>query len=301
MESSAKRDLYQEVTGKIIASLEKGVVPWHQPWGYIEPPQNHFTGHKYRGVNLLLFLIGEYQTPYFGTIKQINAAGGKVKKGAKSVPVYFHDTLYKDRKTGRRIPPDEAKTLIKAGQKEKISAFSFMRLFPVFNMSDVEGCPVKPLTAKGNTDNQEIAVCRDFLAELTSPPALEHGHGSAYYLPKKDIVCMPDLLSFEGSQEYYSTLFHELVHATGHESRLNRKTLQDALKFGDTNYSREELTAEIGCAFLCNHLGIATPKVHENQAAYIQNWLTRLRKDKTFVWDASTDAQAAFSFLVNAY
>jgi len=145
-----------------------------------------------------------------------------------------------------------------------------------------------------------IAVCQDLLASIKALPAIEHGFDSAYYMPRLDRVCMPDLSSFTGSEEYYSTLFHELVHATGHESRLNRPTLKDALKYGDTNYSKEELTAEIGTAFLCNHLGISTPSVHDNQAAYIAGWLSVLKKEKSFVWEASTDAQAAYSYLVNA-
>jgi len=141
MENQAKRDLFSEVTGKIIASLEKGVVPWHQPWGYIEPPQNHFNGHKYRGINLLLFLMGGFSTPYFATIKQINEAGGRVKKGSKSTAVYFRETLYKDKASGKRISEEEAKQRIKKGRKNDVTAYSFMRLYPVFNMSDVERVP----------------------------------------------------------------------------------------------------------------------------------------------------------------
>ena len=296
--SHVKRDLFLEATSQIIASLEKGIVPWQRPWGHIEPPQNHFSGHKYRGINLVLFLMGDYKTPYFGTIKQINEAGGKVKKGAKSSFVYFRDYLYKDRATGKRISETEYKERVKSGKKETVSSLSFIRMYPVFNLSDVEGCPVKPSTSKGNEDNQPIAVAQDFITGLKTAPPIEHGHHSAYYVPATDRICMPDLSQFIGSEEYYSTLLHELVHATGHPSRLNRPTLKDALKFGDTNYSKEELTAEIGTAFLCNYLGITTPAVQDNQAAYIGGWLAKLRKDKTFIWEASTDAQAAHSYLV---
>ncbi|WP_161492708.1 MULTISPECIES: ArdC family protein [Spirosoma] len=300
METTAKRDHFAEVTERIIKSLEHGVVPWHQPWGFIEPAQNHFTGHKYRGINQLLMLITNYETPYFATIRQINEAGGRVKKGAKSSAVYFHDCIYKDAKTGARLNEEEARARLKAGDKN-VSKYPYIRLFPVFNMQDVEGCPVKPVSHKGNSENQEIAVCADFVTGLNLGEKLLNSptSGQAYYSKSKDRILMPELSRFESSEHYYATLYHELTHFTGHASRLNRATLTDALKFGDTNYSKEELVAELGACFLCNRHGINTASVEDNAASYIQGWLTKLRKDKRFVWDAASEAQAAFTFLMD--
>lgn len=297
METIAKRDHFAEVTAKIIASLENGVVPWHQPWGFVEPAQNHFTGHRYRGINQLLMLLGEYKTPYFATIRQINEAGGKVKKGVKSTSVYFHDCIYKDAKTGARLSEEVARERLKAGDKN-ISKFPYIRLFPVFNMQDVEGCPVKPVSSKGNSENQEIAVCADFVTALNLGESLINSPTEdAYFNRAADVVVMPELTRFLSSEQYYATLFHELTHWTGHSTRLNRPTLTDALKFGDTNYSKEELVAELGACFLCNRHGINTATVEENAASYIANWLGKLKKDKKFIWDAASEGQAAFTFL----
>lgn len=293
-----KRDHFAEVTGKIIAQLEKGVVPWQQPWGFCEPAQNHFTGHRYRGINSLLMLLGDYKTPYFATIKQINDAGGRVKKGSKSTQVYFHDCIYKD-KNGARLTPDVALPRIKAGDPT-VKKYPFIRLFPVFNMDCVDGCPIKPAMRRNETDNHEIAACADFVTALKLGNQLRHAPiDEAFFHKKDDYVQMPPLDVFRSSELYYGVLFHELAHWTGHADRLNRKTLTESLKFGDTNYSLEELTAELGSTFLCNTFGIDTPDTLQNQAAYIANWLGVLKKNSRFIWDAASDAQAAFTYLID--
>ncbi|GAB3550585.1 ArdC family protein [Spirosoma fluminis] len=299
METIAKRDHFAEVTARVINSLEKGVVPWHQPWGFVEPAQNHFTGHKYRGINQLLMLLEPYQTPYFATLRQINEAGGKVKKGTKSTAVYFHDCIYRDAKTNARLKEEEALKRIKAGDKN-VKRYPYIRLFPVFNMQDVEGCPIKPVSRKGNAENQEIAICADFVAALNLGPKLINSPiEDAYFNKAADVVVIPELTRFETSEHYYATLFHELTHWTGHSSRLNRPTLTDALRFGDTNYSKEELVAELGACFLCNRHGIDTAKVQDNAHSYIANWLKKLKKDKKFIWDSASEAQAAYTFLMD--
>lgn len=297
METVAKRDHFAEVTARIITSLENGVVPWHKAWGFVEPGQNHFTGHRYRGINALLMLLDDYKTPYFATIRQINEAGGRVKKGAKSTPVYFHDCIFKD-KNGARLKPEEALQRLKNGDKS-VKKYPFIRLFPVFNMQDVEGCPVKPVSLRGNADNQEIDVCADFVAALNLGQSLIHNPVTdrAYYNRINDVLMMPHLSRFDSSEYYYATLFHELGHWTGHESRLNRSTLNDVKKRGDANYSQEELIVELNACFLCNRFGVDTPPIQENSAAYIGHWLSVLKKDKRFIWDAATDAQAAYTFL----
>ena len=293
---TTKRDFYAEVTARIIESLEKGVVPWHQPWGFMEPAQNHFSGHRYRGVNALLLLMGNFKTPYFGTINQINEAGGRVKKGSKSVPVYFHDRIYKD-KSGAKLPPEVGAARVKAGDKS-VSVYPFIRLFPVFNMADVEGCPVKPSCEILNENNEPLPVCADFVAALSSTVNItSENNPDALYNATKDLIVMPEIRQFISAEFYYMVLFHELTHWTGHESRLNRPTLKDALKFGDTNYSKEELIAELGACFLSNQFGIATPQIEANSTSYIDHWLGVLKKDKRFIWEVASDAQAAFTYL----
>lgn len=294
-----KRDVFADVTAKIVQSLENGVIPWRKTWGYVEPAQNHFSAHRYRGINALLMLLGDYPTPYFATLKQVNDAGGRIKKGSKSTAVYFRDYLYKD-KNGKRLKEEEAKARIKAGDKS-VKSYGFIRIHSLFNMADTEGLAIKPATLLGNADNQPIAVCRDFLAEVTPAPNLRTVVGDrASFNALTDQITMPPLAHFIDSENYYGTLFHELIHWTGHDSRLNRKTLMQLARYGDPVYSKEELTAEIGACFLCNRMGIETPDLVQNAASYISHWLDVLKKDKTFLWEASMDAQAAYAYLVNA-
>jgi antirestriction protein ArdC len=294
---TVKRDLFAEVTGKIIASLEKGVVPWRKSWGFVEPAQNHFSGHKYQGINSLLMLLDDYRTPYFGTMRQINEAGGTVKKGTKATTVYFHDCIFKD-KNGARLKEEEARARLKAGDKS-VKVYPYLRMFSVFNMQDVEGIPIKEVSQIGNADNQPLAVCQDFLTALKIQPRIEvKASDRAYFNPSADRIVMPGLEQFVSSENFYGVLFHELTHWTGHPSRLNRKTLTDAVKFGDTNYSLEELTAELGTCFLCNRWGISTPAMEQDSAAYIGHWLGKLKKDNKFIWDASASAKDAFNYLI---
>jgi hypothetical protein len=129
-------------------------------------------------------------------------------------------------------------------------------------------------------------------------PAIEHGGGRACYSPLPDKVSMPESKSFESSEAYYSTLFHELTHATGHVSRLNRKEVTDPVEYGSNLYSREELVAEMGAAFLCGHYGIENTTLDQS-ASYIQHWLERLRDDRKLVVHAAAQAQKACDFILD--
>ena len=148
-------------------------------------------------------------------------------------------------------------------------------------------------------DVQPIAECERIVTEMPNPPVIEHVRQQAYYAPIQDVLNMPPRYLFESAESYYSTLFHELTHSTGHESRLNRPTLTDLCPFGSTNYSKEELVAEMGATFLCGHTGIANTTV-ENSAAYIGSWLSRLRDDVTLVVHAAAQAQKAVDFILGS-
>src|SRR5206468_8569946 len=132
---------------------------------------------------------------------------------------------------------------------------------------------------------------------LPQGPALRHGEARAYYQPLPDVVNMPERRLFPKAEHYYSVLFHELTHSTGHGSRLDRATLRDLLAFGDTNYSKEELCAEMGAAYLCGVAGIANETV-DNSAAYIAGWLSTLRNDPRLVIAAAAQAQKAADYIL---
>ena len=298
MSHSNARDPFAEVTAKIVNALEQGTVPWHRPWGFTEPAQNHFSGHQYRGVNALLMLLNDYQTPYFATMRQINEAGGRVKKGTKATAVYFRDVNHKDA-TGKRIAPAEYSQRKQNGDTS-LRAYSFMKIFPVFNMQNVEGCPVKPNSKTANPDNQTDQLCETFLSAIQPAPQIKTvATDQPGYSPTTDAIYMPPINQFDESAHYYAVLFHELTHWTGHATRLNRPAVVTRHDFGTETYSREELTAELGAAFLCLKNNVLTDRVLTTAENYIGGWLKALINNKMMIWEAATEAQAAVQFLTS--
>ena len=134
---------------------------------------------------------------------------------------------------------------------------------------------------------------------MPNPPKIGHHGGEAYYYPAKDYLNMPKLRFFRRAELYYSVLNHELVHSTGHSSRLNRPELQEMSSFASHSYSQEELTAEIGASFLNCPAWILNTPTFEDSAAYIQGWLQRLCNDNKFIFQAAARAQKAVDYILN--
>jgi antirestriction protein ArdC len=128
-------------------------------------------------------------------------------------------------------------------------------------------------------------------------PAIKYGLRSAFYSPSEDFVGMPSREMFSTEDAFYSTIFHEHVHASGHATRLNRPTLTESQGFGSDPYCKEELIAEMGAAFLCGHAGIVESTMTDS-AAYIQDWLEKLQNDKSLVVSAAAQAQHAADFIL---
>ena len=275
-----KRDVYQIVTDRIIGLLESGTVPWHTPWkGGNQWPQNFVSRKVYRGINLFLLNAANYASPFWLTFKQVQSLGGRVKKGEHSFPVVFW-------KVFKEEGEDEAKRI------------PFLRYYSVFNVAQCEGINV-PVIPTGETSPafQPIEKCEQVVTAMPKRPAINHQGARACYSPSLDAISMPEARLFESSEEYYSTLFHELTHATGHVSRLNRKEITDPIRFGSDPYSREELVAEMGAAFLCGHCAIESSTVDQS-ASYIQAWLERLKDDRKLVVQAAAQAQKACDFIL---
>ena len=133
---------------------------------------------------------------------------------------------------------------------------------------------------------------------MPNKPLIEHMGNRAYYDPRHDAITLPKLTSFESAEEYYSTAFHELSHSTMHESRLDRKVKDEVHRFGNEDYSKEELVAEMGASFLCGHAGIENAVI-ENNAAYIQGWLKALKNDKSLLIHAAAQAQRSTDYILN--
>jgi antirestriction protein ArdC len=274
-------DVYSIVTNRIIEHLEKGVVPWRQPWAEAGMPKNLVSGKQYRGINLMLLASLHYSKNIFLTFKQAKELGGAVKKGEKSCPVIFWKQLErenKDTKEIKRIP--------------------FLQYYNVFNIDQCEGIPKEKLPQITEIKNDPIQSCEEIIAKMPSKPEIRHMEHRAYYSPKEDYVNMPEMKTFIDSSSYYGTLFHELIHSSGHTSRLNRKEVMEMNGFGSESYSIEELTAEIGASYLKSCAGIPIENI-ENSSAYIQHWLDRLKNDKKFIVHASAQAQKATDFILD--
>jgi antirestriction protein ArdC len=274
-------DVYEMVTKLIIERLEAGVIPWRMPWktfGGI--PQNLVSKKTYRGFNFHYLRSFGFDQPYFLSFKQAQDLGGHVKKGAKSIEVIF----WKMR--------DHVNT---AGDAEKIP---MLRYYRVFHVSDVEGLDISKIPASENHDHDftPVQLCENLLNNWQDKPVIETGSQDAFYRPSTDSVHMPDSRTFFEDSEYYSVLFHELTHSTGHSKRLKRDL---SGSFGSVSYSQEELIAELGASYLCALCGIEN-KTIENSAAYIQSWLKRLKSDNKFFVNASSKAQHAADYICQA-
>ncbi len=275
---------YEVITETIIEKLEQGTVPWHQPWSS-EAAKNLISKREYRGINVFLLGAAGYANPYWLTFRQAKQLGGHVKKGERSTPVVFWKWLEREREN-----PE-------TGEIETHSA-PLLRYYRIFNTEQCEGIPADKVPVLENArEFHPIKEAERMVQEMPQRPIIQHEAAQAFYRPSADVVNMPAPELFTSDEEYYSTLFHELTHATGHESRLNRLDTDKLAAFGSKDYSQEELVAEMGSAFLCGHCGIAE-RIIDNSAAYIQGWLRRLRNDKRLVLFAAAQAQKAADFIL---
>jgi antirestriction protein ArdC len=283
METIITRDVYDIVTTLIIQKLEQGIVPWKQPWKDLGPPRNLITQRPYRGMNLLLLSGLGYPLNEFLTFKQVKDLGGRVIKGEKAHLVVLW--VWIDENSNKRM------------QDVKGRKIPLLRYYFVFNASQCTGLPARAVQLE-TKQNDPIEKCEEIVKGMPNRPNIVHNENEAYYHPLADFINMPKMQTFESSQGYYGTLFHELIHATGCEGRLNRKELVEQTNFGSELYSIEELTAEIGSCYLTSYAGIAMNGL-SNSVAYLQGWLDRLKQDKKFIVYASAHAQKAVDYILN--
>ena len=279
-------DIYQNVTDQIIAMLEKGVVPWRSPILGRQSagmPKNLESGKEYRGVNVFLLAFtawaNGYESSYWLTLNQAKQKKGSVKKGEKSSFVIFwkqYETIDKETCEPTKVP--------------------VLRYYRVFNVAQCEGIAAPDAATFTPTDFQPIDAAETIVKSYVDAPTIEHGGTRAFYRPSTDSVRLPEQTRFATCEEYYSTLFHELAHSTGHSKRLDRKLDTEPQPFGSPDYGKEELVAEMAAAFLSAHAGIK-PVTIENQAAYLQGWLKQLRGDKKLVIAAAGAAQKASDWI----
>jgi antirestriction protein ArdC len=265
---------YERVNGIIIDALESGTVPWQKPWASMDSNVRNFVSNKpYQGINHLILNCTGFVSPYYMTYKQATEAGGQVKKGSKSLPVVYWNFVESTKDATKRIP--------------------FIKHFSVFNACQIDGIDF-PEPEK-RIDFKPIAKAQEIVDGMPNAPAIVQGEARAYYRPSKDTVNMPDADLFSSPEEYYSTLFHELGHSTGHASRLDRKKGMEATRFKSHEYSKEELVAELTSAYLCADSGI--DNTIANSAAYIEGWLKALKDDHKLLIGAAGKAGRAAKYI----
>lgn len=275
-------NVYEIVTESIIKQLESGVAPWRKPWR-TEPPCNLISGKEYRGINPFLLAPQGYGSRYWLTFNQANKLGGHVRKGEHSSIVTFWNV-------------GEEKTIRDAAGNERKSRPFLLRYYRVFNVEQTEGIADK--LGLGNSSRPpSLEQCEAIVAGMPNPPKREQSD-RAWYRPANDTVGIPSRTAFNSTEEYYSTLFHELAHSTGHSSRVGREGIEQLNTFGSESYSKEELVAEMGAAMLCGITGIE-PVTLSNSAAYLKSWIERLRGDSKLIISAASAAQKAADYIRN--
>ena len=269
--------IYQDVTDRIIAELEKGATPWVKPWQADNTAdRNIVSGKPYRGINRILLgmssMVNGYASPVWATYKQWTEQGAQVQKGEKATSIVFFKPIAgkKDTDTG-----------------ETEAGYCVIRGYAVFNatQTNLSASVFEPPAV----DFNPIPACEQFI--LNTGANITHGGDAAFYMPSHDRVQLPNKAAFDNPQSYYATAFHELTHWTGHKSRCDR-SLQG--RFGNPEYAFEELVAEMGAAFLCADHSIQGELRH---AGYINHWLKACREDNKAIFKAAALSQKAADYL----
>jgi antirestriction protein ArdC len=298
-----KRDFRQEVTDRIVKMLEEGVAPWQKPW---EPgtvatgmPMNPTTDKAYRGGNAIHLMATAlsrgYEDPRWMTYKQAADHGWQVRRGEKGTQIEFWE-VKPARGKGREAeqPDGDHNGEARDRNHEREGSRFIHRVYTVFNAKQIDGVPAyKP---KHHSTFEAIESAEQILSN--SGARITHDQADrAFYSRASDSIHLPPRDAFKDPAGYYGTALHELAHWTGHPSRLNRQTLNETYRFGDTNYAKEELRAELASVFLAAERGI--PHDPAQHAAYVGSWIAALKQDKNEIFRAAHDASAATDFLLS--
>lgn len=266
----------------LISLMEKGAAPWRKDWDPIQSTHRNFvSGHAYRGGNIILLTmgmyIGGYSSPLWCGFHQAKTAKLKVKKGVKSTRIL-------------KPMPVTTETELPDGQIEQAS-FVRYSIVPVFNIDDMDGDDKQKFIDKHmesvdtpKRDHERLEAAEQILSPW--PVGIDYGQYSPCYVSTIDRIKMPSIEKFHSREGYYATRAHEMLHSTGHKSRLDRDL---GGKFGSKRYAKEELVAELGAVLLCNRLQISTQ--FENHSAYLSSWIEVLKEEPKFLLQALTYAR----------
>ena len=294
---------HEEVMNIITSKMEdKQLLPWSKKWigdsknigSVFAIPTNFDTGKNYEGGNIFILLMQGYASRYWLPWGGIKKLGGRVKKNETGTRCLRWNITWKD-ENGKTVPKHKVDP---SKHKKQI----FPTKFIVWNAEQIEGIdfpeePTAPVLPEEERKNKAIARAEQVWNNFENPPALEmklkKDGDCPCYSPSLDRVEMPLMNQWENSESFYKTLFHELVHSTGHQKRLARKEITELKGFGTQSYSREELVAELGAAMLALVTGCWGEEEQNNSAAYVKGWIARLKDDPKLLLIAGGRAQKA--------
>jgi len=290
-------EIIQAVNDKVIDGLKDKGLSWFRPWksGEENQPLNRLSSKHYKGFNIFLLnaemIRHDYTSNQWLTFKQVSQMDGKVKKGSKSTEIYFWKLGYQDMKTGKFLTDKQIKSV---NLREKFTSNGkpidryrktfAIRYYKVFNLDQTTGIePLKfePSINASFTNNEMVDSIIEGYISRSNPLVLTVSKTSnqAYYSPSNDLVVMPEQDSFVDSDSYYKTLFHELAHSTGHNTRLNRKGVASMNYFGSESYAQEELIAEISSMYLTGLCDLNPKDSDNNSQAYINGWVKKFEDE----------------------
>lgn len=292
MTKKLKSDIQQTITDRLISIMEKGELPWSCPWqrdGDHPMPYNFGTKAGYNGINILLLwselMEKSYSCNGWLTFKQASELGGKVIRGEKSTKIIYFQMVERRR---QKNSDDQV-------------FYPMLRQFNVFNLDQIEGIDVerKPFVPLDVEDEKALNAFNQRIDQycINTGLTVKHKGQQAYYSPAVDLIKMPQFERFNSQSDYLATYTHELIHSTGHKTRLARFDADSgSFNVKREAYAFEELVAELGSAFLCGEFGIKGQ--HEQHASYLQFWLKHLKDDKSFIFKAAAKASKASEFFL---
>jgi antirestriction protein ArdC len=269
------------ITESVLKQLEQGVAPWRKPWS-TSIPQNLISKKPYRGLNVFSLATQGYGSPYWLTFNQAKQLGAHVRKGENSTLVSFWKCS------------EYARENASTGQLENKTSV-LLRYYRVFNIEQCDG--LRAIYGDDWKPINPIEQCEAIGNSMPNAPRIERD-SHAFYRSSADLIGIPSRNCFESPEAYYSTLFHELIHSTGHSSRLRRFDENSTdHEFASESYSKEELVAEIGAAMLAGISGISHSTL-ANSASYLQAWINKLRSDSRLIISAASHAQKAVDYIL---
>ena len=299
---TSTEEYYKQFADDIITQIERGTAPWQKHWkpGENRMPENFSSGARYQGGNALQLMVKRTGRAYgdhrWGTYRQIKEAGGQVRKGERGTTVLVYKPAV--RADGKDTTPGERAEDTRKDPDAERTTRPMWKRYTVFNVEQADGLKLPDRAAP--TPEWEAQQNVERVIRANGVPIREVNGDRAYYNMPRDEIVLPERSQFKTAEGYYQTALHEVGHSTGHESRMNRESLQQGIKegFGSEAYAREELRAEISAMMSSDRLGVAYEPQHGT--AYVKGWVEVLKDDPKEIHKAAAEAGRISDYVCEA-